>query len=391
MSTSRPRQWSVSKVQEQLLHSELLSTDSRRKRYGYIVEEIVEVLKNWDNRFSGQKRWQSFLNKRALLHEIEESTVALQSLFEFLGINKVEENEEVCRNSEKQITVVDLCCGKGYFSMLLSYLAARIPALRARVKKIVALDKMTKQKVNWYHIEVANTEYLQYYENNIEQSDFLIHGNGFNGNSPLALIGIHLCKGLSPCCVGTFNRLGVEKAHFLCLAPCCLPRLNQKSVAVRQYETKFEIKNRLELEKLRILACSKKRNSCLYCREEGHYLRDCSKLPSDPIQKKETIIDILSKIPCFKCGGLGHKKGQCPVLRSASRPPRPLPIATEINLEPIRSSETPFDSYCKALLETIDVSREKREIKVVQMPGNGMNHDTKNWNSNRKCTWLISN
>jgi hypothetical protein len=41
----------------------------------------------------------------------------------------------------------------------------------------------------------------------------------------LAVVGIHLCKMLSPRCVGVFNCLGAAKAPFLLLAPCCMPKV----------------------------------------------------------------------------------------------------------------------------------------------------------------------
>ncbi len=41
----------------------------------------------------------------------------------------------------------------------------------------------------------------------------------------VALVGIHLCNLLSPSCIGIANSLGPEKFPFICMAPCCLPRV----------------------------------------------------------------------------------------------------------------------------------------------------------------------
>ena len=60
------------------------------------------------------------------------------------------------------VTVVDLCCGKGVFAMLLSYLAAR-PALAAglgsaAVAQLVMVEKATAGQISWVHIEEANRD-----------------------------------------------------------------------------------------------------------------------------------------------------------------------------------------------------------------------------------------
>lgn len=128
----------------------------------------------------------------------------------------------------------------------------------------------------------------------------------------LAIIGIHLCKLLSPSCAGLVNSLGPDNCPFLCLAPCCLPRAvlqgkqkrngsTQRSVSVRQYETAEKRKYRYESNARR--AGAKKRNfrdhPCYLCFGVGHPVSKCSLLPSDESECIDIFAKAAAQIPWY--------------------------------------------------------------------------------------------
>ena len=135
----------------------------------------------------------------------------------------------------------------------------------------------------------------------------------------LALIGIHLCRHLSPCCVGLVNALGPDKAKFLCLAPCCLPRQVRKNkrtneeartINIPLYEEPAARTRRIEAMKLReqSLGRGKRGADCYLCKSPEHFVRACPQLPSDVSERLRILQDAVKDSPCWKCGKLGHSK-----------------------------------------------------------------------------------
>ena len=101
------------------------------------------------------------------------------------------------------------------------------------VSSIIMLDK--QQDINWNHIVASNKgveeegrPFIKSWGGcnllDIDQIVEKLQGHdtiddGVN-NGPIALVGIHLCKQLSPSCAGVVNAMGPKKCPFLCLAPC---------------------------------------------------------------------------------------------------------------------------------------------------------------------------
>jgi hypothetical protein len=241
------------------------------------------------------------LNKKSLLHEIEESIVALQTLHDWL---------EKRSNNESPVTLVDVCCGKGITSMLTSYVFYN---KTSTVSDIIMLDK---QDINWNHISASNDKirsqgedrpFIETWQCNLHEIDSVVER--LENKQQLALIGIHLCKQLSPACASVVNALGPEKAPFLCLAPCCLPlaarnfaktnrqangmpmlKIKKKTtIAVRTYESAEERQARKDANQKRLAA--KKRTfmdqPCILC-AEIHPVQKCGLLPLDLTCKNET-------------------------------------------------------------------------------------------------------
>jgi hypothetical protein len=366
----------------------------------------------------------------SLLHEVEESLVALEMLAAWL------QGEGV----PSKVTIVDLCCGKGVFSMLLSFLGgpenSEVPCFREQVSRILMVDKMSASKVNWRHIREANADAtaaaaaadtgaeghlhtsdapnLFYCSPCVEpgtlphrracipidiwdacnihevgsprlvfrggggvlnrifgvvthhnsrlfacthlvQAEFAAKLNDWPG--PLAIVGIHLCKGLSPRCVGLFNTMGPTKVPFLCLAPCCLPRLTQKHIRVDMFENPEQLRQRAEAEARRA-------------------------------RVKSRVREVGQVKTCWKCGEVGHGKTDCPSTQLSSRPAKADPPAAFIDVQSVKNAPAPFDAYCEALMTTIQA--ETTQLRVVTMEGTAKTHDARNWNQNRKCSWLVA-
>ncbi|KAL9181527.1 hypothetical protein ACHAXT_010332 [Thalassiosira profunda] len=111
------------------------------KGHDDMIKRVIPILRQWGKAWAGQPGFLSLLNKRSLLHEVEESIVALHFLAEWLE----------SRTSGTPVTLVDVCCGKGILSMLASYLFA---GETSDVSGIIMLDK--QNDINWNHIQSAN-------------------------------------------------------------------------------------------------------------------------------------------------------------------------------------------------------------------------------------------
>ena len=167
--------------------------------------------------------------------------------------------------------MVDACCGRGIFALLLSYwttirqkhhphhhhhggndnrdndIEERASSLSSStsspipLERIVLFDRATS--IDWRHIDVANEAHvkegrpyldlwrgvnLHEYDNLLDRLLALTETKDNRPKASLALVGIHLCRNLSPALVGIYHGLGQTKCPYLMVAPCCLPRLARK-------------------------------------------------------------------------------------------------------------------------------------------------------------------
>eukprot|EP00816_Leptocylindrus_hargravesii_P007690 CAMPEP_0196818860 /NCGR_PEP_ID=MMETSP1362-20130617/67818_1 /TAXON_ID=163516 /ORGANISM="Leptocylindrus danicus, Strain CCMP1856" /LENGTH=432 /DNA_ID=CAMNT_0042197127 /DNA_START=71 /DNA_END=1366 /DNA_ORIENTATION=+ len=413
--------WHVRRAAESLSGSMLLQNEVNRKDdYTLLVSLVQEVLLSWHDRWSGQSKWQSFLNKSSLLHEVEESIVALHNLLSWLGDF---EYLSSAYDDGDEIVVVDLCSGKGVFSMLLAYLQAKVVAssnenfktasdnqiivddnssqykylapLR-KIGKCIMIDRMTRRKCNWHHIDEANDDYCTrmhielWSECNVHDENFLSRLQNVPGQ--LAIVGIHLCRTLSPRCLSIGNTFGYSKVPFLCLAPCCLPRIGSNQVQVLLYETESDQSMRLKVRNQRNRALQKKK-TCSICLERSHGTKYCPSLPDDPDEKKSILYKYRA---CWRCGMFGHDVAEC---TEARMPSLIDPPSVPIDLAQVDEAESPFDNYCQQLLESIQSTSQleskniciRKNLRVVLLEGNKNDHDTPYSDNNkigqRKCTW----
>jgi hypothetical protein len=107
-----------------------------------LTNRIIQILQQWGESWVGQSGWHTLLNKKLLLHQVEESIVMLHFLLNWL--------ERRCEQTP--VTLVDVCCGKGILSMLASYLFRDM--VSTHVTGIIMLDK--QRDINWNHILASN-------------------------------------------------------------------------------------------------------------------------------------------------------------------------------------------------------------------------------------------
>jgi hypothetical protein len=372
-----------------------LSTSESLPGATVLIPKVVLILREWGAKWAGDRELSGLLNKPNLLHEVEESIVALSLVMEWLDTNT---DKEIC----EPLILVDVCCGKGVFSMLASYIFQDDP----RVTRIIMLDN--DKHVNWNHVAVANQRAVEenrpvmdaWSDCNIFEMDQLVDRlTDETAGAQVAIVGIHLCKNLSPTCVGIVNLLGPEKCPFLCLAPCCLPRpvLTQSSkykekgsgiVDVAQYEAPQERNDRLEAAKRR--RYTKKRGArpefCILCESPDHAVHQCDLLPSEEEQQAEIFQQAAALTPCWNCGILGHFKGDCPLPNTASLVQSPM---VRLDVSNVLEANRPFDMYCNLLSTTL----ERNEIRLVEtgLVGNEPQHQNgRNWNRNRKSIFIIA-
>ena len=394
--TTINQSWVIWKAIVQLEKNGLSSDLPIKNETHALTHQVIAILKQWANQWAGRPEWQSFLNKSSLLHEIEETIIVLHSLLKWMN-NK--------SNSDKTITIVDVCSGKGVFSMVASYLFVH----DLRVSKIVMLDKAI---INWNHITAVNETAAE------EQRPVIESWNGCNLHqvdtvvdrlealkTPLCLVGIHLCKLLTPTCIGIVNTLGASICPFLCLAPCCLPSVvtkvlkktkgdnSSKStcnhvIEIYQNETKQERTTRTQAKQRRQDAVQRRPTiACFLCQSMSHPIHRCPSLPVDEKKKKVVFVQASKLVPCWKCGEVGHFKIDCTSTQPSLKPTlikRPIVCMDVAN---VAESSKPFDTYCELLTATL-------QRKNVQLIETGLitdrQHQEENYNGGRKSIYIVA-
>jgi hypothetical protein len=377
--------WQVWKTIEKLQVAE------RLHNYQNLTDVIVHILTLWANEWSGISSWQSFLNKRSFQHEVEESMVALYHF-----------NEWRIKTKCERVVAIDVCGGKGVFSMLLQYMASLYwnEDGAAKLDSIILLEKSTEKQIDWNHLRAdspgKSIQLVQvdlWSDCNIHHYDLLLDRFQSIPHS-LALTGIHLCKWLSPAMLGLVNMLGPQCQYF-CLAPCCMPRVvtsktlsaSQRCVPVYQFETPSQrAERRLQLQER---ATADRRGlvvgDCFLCHSPDHWLRQCPLFPADADKRSSLLQEAARQAPCWNCGKSGHAKTDCPNEKPASCEP---PIV-ELNVCNVLEESDPMPRYCELLLTTVQGPTEKVQVIETGL-SNESKHQEGNWNSQRKAVYIVA-
>lgn len=366
-----------------------------------LTPAVTEILRHWGTQWADNDTQQNLLNKANLLHEVEESVFALGLLMEWLDSPSFKNNYEM-------IDLIDLCCGKGICSLLASYLFAN----DTRIASIVMMDKPDNAQdgsgsLDWSHVgtanafaEMDNRPLIITHKENLFETDKIVNWLS-KKEVPIAFIGIHLCKNLSPTFIGIANALGPSKVPFLCLAPCCLPRVVVQSrkkpknrLEVAQHELPLQRQARLRADQLRRNARKRHSSStrkCILCESTEHTVGQCSRLASYSDSEQVSIFQRASELePCWKCGEIGHQKKDCPSTQASNVPALIRQPVFQKDVSHIMHTANPFAAYCGLLSTTIE--RESVlvvESEVQKTESSLLDHGT-NWNRDRKTIYIVA-
>jgi hypothetical protein len=382
--------WNVWKTADRL-------EDAALHFYPTLTPRVVSILRQWATTWAGQPEWQSLLNKSTLLHEIEESIVAIYLYLE---------RTSTCTKGSQAHVVVDVCGGKGLFSFLLSYL--RPP----NVDHIILLEKATA--INWQHIGAANAVHeaegrpkiIMWPDTNLHDYDKVLN-RLIALELPVALTGIHLCKQLGPSFCGLVNGLGPERCLYACLAPCCLPRAvtAQKNnnhqgklfaITIQLEEGHQDRETRLDyMERRERLRRKPVGGPCFFCHDENHGLQECSVLPTRANPEQQIEIRQAHHavtMPCWNCLEYGHYKRDCPVRDENATKNKAVAISWQaptltLNVSSVLQTSRPFTTYCHLLAGSLQ-NRDLVDVVETELE-NTENHQDGNWNSQRKAIFII--
>ena len=380
--------WHVHRAINNLASSQLLSTAFGREKYGLIVENVILIMQCWAKRWFGNVSWQTFLNRKSFLHEVEEAIVPLLGLVEY-----AQKNTQL-----KKVVVIDLCCGKGFFAMLLSYLANYYPDLREMVARIVCIEKNTN--VKWNHLEAANLDcnsYIQLTRDNDDKTiiyacipieiwentnihseafeykllnyqlppDSAVKSTDISGDSSKSgideieqkrqiqrlapeqtevfLIGIHLCRRLSSRFIELCNILknSVTAASLVgsMLAPCCLPRFGG-SIYIRKRlnRTNYELYQSYSKDNM-----TWNKDMCWKCGSLEHVKADC-------VATADEILATKKKRKLNQMKRLSGEGNPGPPDDYASVPDN----YAVVDMQQAQLSKQPFEFWCNYLYSSIE-------------------------------------
>ena len=199
--------------------------------YPDIAERAVGIIASWRTRL-GKAAWTRTMRRHRIFKELNEIAPVIARVEAELGRRAAD---------APPVTIVDLCSGFGYLSMFLSDM---LPP--AQVARIVLIDSMwplsgaaapdePDGQINGEHIRNGKCWPIALH---IRKQD-IKKGRGarqlqkyvFEPSFEVYILGVHLCRALSPKAVMLWN--DCAKATLLVLKPCCLPGRNLAEKQVR--------------------------------------------------------------------------------------------------------------------------------------------------------------
>ena len=244
--------------------------------YGPVMKRAAICITKWRQRYRGNAPlWNRVFKKDRVIKEVIESLLIIKAVEEWFANYHSGDDDDDKQQSTEKVTILDLCSGKGYLSMLLSEYLTELNH-QDKVEKFVLIDKQwplchSKPKahhISWEHIygdtDLSVPNAIDYYgtwpiplvtsKQDLKQSSTLrklqerystptsnsskndvtkptmtttteatTKGGGGGGSSapPILILAVHLCGTLSIQAVKLFHQL--DNAKLLLLKPCCLP------------------------------------------------------------------------------------------------------------------------------------------------------------------------
>jgi len=201
--------------------------------YPELFSQCATAVTHWRRRYRDDRSlWLRLFKADKVIKEVIESIPVISLVQDWMDRHN---------DVEEPITIIDLCSGKGYLSMLLSEI---LPP--DRVTKCILVDKawpmchgkVMPHHVNWEHIYGNDNtqEGPRYYKtwpiplvtskvnlNKTQQITSMIQRFGTKEHGPVLILAVHLCGVLSIRAATLFQKL--PTAQFLLLKPCCLPNI----------------------------------------------------------------------------------------------------------------------------------------------------------------------
>ena len=217
--------WSDEKFQSWILEELVKEAPALYEDYPDVFAKASRCITLWRQRFRGNMLlWKRIFKKERVTKEVIEAVPIVHAVDQWIS-------------SHKNVTIIDLCSGKGYLSMLLSeYLPPD------RVEKFLLIDKAWPMchstpgphHMNWDHIYGNTTEINETYfttwpialhtsKQDLKQRGTFRHLQKRLENTPgpVLVLAVHLCGTLSIQAVQLFHQ--IPKVKTLVLKPCCLP------------------------------------------------------------------------------------------------------------------------------------------------------------------------
>lgn len=205
--------------------------------YTAVFHQSAHCITNWRQRYRGNNAlWKRIFKRDRVVKEIIEAVPIIDVVDRWVHEKQQQHQQQQNENGiiSYNVTIIDLCSGKGYLSMLLSeYLPS------GSVQKFVLVDKAwpmcfsepQPHHMNWDHIYANFTEDSSYFttwpiplhtsKQNIKIASVLRNMEKRFSNDPVLVLGVHLCGTLSIQAIKLFHQLPQSK--LLILKPCCLP------------------------------------------------------------------------------------------------------------------------------------------------------------------------
>lgn len=219
--------WTDQEFKTWVLQEMIAEAPDLYTNYTNIFEDVADCILKWRQRYRGDNAlWKRLFKRDRVVKEVIESIPIIDAVNTWI-------RDQSLREDLPNVTIIDLCSGKGYLSMILSeYLPAD------RVSKCVLVDKAwpmchsepKAHHINWAHIygDLVETDYfgtwpipLHTSKQDLKQSSTIRQFEKRFSEGPVLMLGVHLCGTLSIQAIKLFHHL--PNAKLMILKPCCLP------------------------------------------------------------------------------------------------------------------------------------------------------------------------